>query len=372
MTNYITFGISLTIVISITVGMVRYFIVSLKKAFPVLALHPFILNILYLPVPLAFFLFHDRSLKGSVHQTFFSYALYVYFTFLFVFTIYGLFFELMIFLRRRDFRKRRVMFIILSLISSYTVAAGSYLANDIRVEELDIHSAKITRPVRIVQLTDIHFSSMVGTGFAEKIRDITNSLRPDTVIVTGDFIDHWIEEPEKISEIMRSINAPLGKFAISGNHEFINGFENAVEYIKWSGFAFLYTGNTGLNDEVSLVSVTDKTADRFGLEVPDDIETLQKAVNSKFVIFLKHQPSVKEGAEEYFDLMLSGHTHAGQLFPFHFFVRAAFHYFSGTYRFENGSVLHVNRGTGTWGPAVRFGSMPEITLIRLLPENIEK
>jgi len=70
MTNYITFGIFLTIVISITVGMVRYFIVSLKKAFPVLALHPFILNILYLPVPLAFFLFHDRSLKGSVHQTF--------------------------------------------------------------------------------------------------------------------------------------------------------------------------------------------------------------------------------------------------------------------------------------------------------------
>lgn len=372
MTNYAIFGIFLIIVILITTGMVNYFISSLIKAFPFFTLHTLILKSLYLPVPLAFLLFYFRSLKGSFYQTFFSYALYTYFTFLFMFLLYGSFFELLIFLRRKPFRKRKFMFTIISIISLYIVSAGSFLAGDIKIEELDIRSEKISKPVKIVQLSDIHFSSMTGTGFAQKIRDKVNELNPDAVVVTGDYLDHWIEEPEKISEIMRSINAPLGKFAISGNHEFINGFENAVDYIKWSGFAFLYNGSTGLNNEISLVSVTDKTAERFGLEIPDDIETLQNTDHSKFVIFLKHQPSIKEGTEEYFDLMLSGHTHAGQIFPFHLFVRLAFRYFSGTYRFDNGAILHVSRGTGTWGPAVRFGSMPEITLITLLPENIEK
>lgn len=372
MTNYIIFGIFLTIVISITVGMVRYFISILKKAYPVCNLHPVLIKIFYLPVFFAFFLFYDRALKGGFYQTVFSYFLYFYFTFLFVFLLYGLFFELLILLRRKNFKKRKFMFAVLSVIAFYTIIVGFHVANEIKVEKLEISSAKIKQPVRIVQLSDIHFSSMIGTGFAEKIKNIVNGLNPDAVIVTGDFIDHWIEEPEKVAEIMRSINAPLGKLAISGNHEFINGFEKSVDFIKWNGFAFLYTGNTGLNSEVSLVSVTDKTAERFELEVPDDLETLQKADQSKFVIFLKHQPSIKEGAEEYFDLMLSGHTHAGQLFPFGIFVKMAFKYCSGTYKFENGALLHVNRGTGTWGPPVRFGATPEITLITLLPENVEK
>lgn len=369
MPNYILFGIFLTIVIAITVGMVRFFILSLKKAFPVCNMHNFLLKILYLPIFASFFLFYDRSLQGSFYSVILSFMLYFYFTFLFMFFLYGIFFELLIFLRRENFKKRKFMFAVLSGLAFYTIAVGLYLAQDVRIEKLEIASNKIGQPVRIVQLSDIHFSSMIGTEFAEKIRDIVNNLKPDIVIVTGDFVDHGIMDPEGIATAMREINAPLGKYAISGNHEFINGFDKSADYIKWSGFSFIYSESVKMNNGLILVSVIDKTAKRFGYDIPDDIETLKKADPSDFVIFLKHQPSIKEGTEQYFDLMLSGHTHGGQIFPFGIFVKMVFNYFSGTYRFDNGSILHVNRGTGTWGPPIRFGSMPEITLIELVPKD---
>lgn len=372
MPNYITFGIFLTIIIFITVGMVRYFIISLKKAFPLCGLHPTLLKILYLPVPLSFFLFYDRDLEGKFYQTVLGYFLYFYFTFLFVFFLYGIFFELLILLRRKNFKKRKFMFAVLSVIAFYTITVGFYLSDDIQVEKLEITSPKIKQPVRIVQISDIHFSMMIGPAFAEKIKNMVNDLKPDIVLVTGDFIDHGIADPESIATSMREINAPMGKYAISGNHEFINGFEKSVDYIKWSGFSFIYSESVKMNNGLTLVSVIDKTAKRFGYEIPDDIETLKTADPSDFVIFLKHQPSIKDGTEQYFDLMLSGHTHAGQLFPFGIFVKMVFPDFSGKYQFKNGSILYVNRGTGTWGPPVRFGSMPEITLITIIPENIEK
>ncbi|HNW82997.1 MAG TPA: metallophosphoesterase [bacterium] len=372
MPNYITFGIFFTIVISITIGMVRFFIISLKKAFPSCGLHPVLLKVFYLPVPLSFFLFYNRDLEGVFYQTVLGYFLYFYFALLFVFFLYGIFFEFLILLRRKNFKKRKFMFAVISVIAFYTIAIGFYLVDDIQVEKLEITTPKIKQAVKIIQLSDIHFSMTTGAAFAEKIRNTVNSLKPDIVLVTGDFVDHGIAEPEKAATFMREINAPMGKYAISGNHEFINGFEKSVDYVKWSGFSFLYSESVKLSSGVTLVSVMDKTAKRFGYEIPDDIETLKTADLSDFVIFLKHQPSINDGTEQYFDLMLSGHTHGGQLFPFGIFVRMFFHYFSGTYKFKNGSTLHVNRGTGTWGPPVRFGAMPEITLITLLPENLEK
>ena len=83
---------------------------------------------------------------------------------------------------------------------------------------------------------------------------------------------------------------------------------------------------------------------------------------SGYKIYLKHQPQVPRDAIKYFDLMLSGHTHAGQIFPFGIFVKMIYPYFRGLYKVDE-SYIYVSRGTGTWGPPIRFLSPPEVTVI---------
>jgi len=82
-----------------------------------------------------------------------------------------------------------------------------------------------------------------------------------------------------------------------------------------------------------------------------------------FTILLKHRPIVEKDAEGLFDLQLSGHTHGGQIFPFHVFTRLMFSCHAGSYPLASGALLHVSRGTGTWGPPVRLFAPPEITVI---------
>ena len=100
---------------------------------------------------------------------------------------------------------------------------------------------------------------------------------------------------------------------------------------------------------------------------PSDREILSRAGGGRFTILLKHQPLVEKDAAGAFDLQLSGHTHRGQIFPFSLVTRLVFPFHAGNYRLTGGALLHVSRGTGTWGPPVRFLAPPEITIIDLLP-----
>jgi len=315
-------------------------------------------------------------LQGSISLSIFSCILYAFFTFMFVFFLYGLFIELVILIRklfrntysaRLPLYKKRLVFIVLFLISFHTVATGFFLAGDIQVVNLKIKSPKVEKYTRIVQVTDIHFSATTGLPFAQKIASIITELKPDILLSTGDYLDHGMMEPEKISAVMNSISAPLGKFAITGNHEFINDFKNSKDFIEQSGFKLIDNQILDVWRNITLSAVSDRTGKRFGMDAPKDSDILKKTHPSRFNIFLKHQPKIEKGTTDRFDLMLSGHTHAGQIFPFGIFVRMAFKYCSGNYKFNSGSILHVSRGTGTWGPPVRFGSMPEITLIELIP-----
>ncbi|HQI04687.1 MAG TPA: metallophosphoesterase [bacterium] len=376
MTNILSFLTFLTVVISISILMIRYFIHSMMGGSRRMVKYRRELMLLYIPIFLSFFLFSNRSLQGSLSLSIFSCVLYAFFTFMFVFFLYGLFVELLILIRKLfkniyskklPLHKKRLVFIVLFLISFHTVATGFFLAEDIQVVTLKIKNPKIEKYTRIVQVTDIHFSATTGLPFAQKIASIITELNPDILISTGDYLDHGMMEPERIAEAMNSIPAPLGKFAITGNHEFINDFNNSKNFLEKNGFKLIDNQIIDVWRNITISAVADKTGKRFGMSAPNDLDILKKAHHSRFNIFLKHQPKIEKGATDRFDLMLSGHTHAGQIFPFGIFVRMAFKYCSGNYKFNSGSILHVSRGTGTWGPPVRFGSMPEITLIELIP-----
>ena len=377
MKNFLTFGLFVTTMATIIVLMVKYFLFRLCEAFPALKKYRRQLRVMYLPLFGAFFVFSGRELQGSFSDTVAAYLLYSYFTVIFVFALYGIFIELVVSVRRLlpdlyskklPQSKRTLLFMVLFLVSFHSVASGLFMAENVVVEKVVVTSPKIIEETRIVQISDVHFSQVTGSDFARKISKVISDLKPDILICTGDYLDHGIVDPQAVTMAMKKIVAPLGKYAVSGNHEYINGINQSIEFIEENGFSLIDNKAVDIGRNIQLLGVSDKTGNRFGRKKPEDSEILKKGTPDKYVVFLKHQPDIRKKDTNHFDLMLSGHTHAGQIFPFGIFVRMAFKYCSGSYTFKNGSILHVNRGTGTWGPPVRFAATSEITLIDLLPK----
>jgi len=112
--------------------------------------------------------------------------------------------------------------------------------------------------------------------------------------------------------------------------------------------------------------VDDPTQDRLGDRGrPPEADVLGDRPDGRFTILLKHRPSIDPASQGRFDLQLSGHTHHGQIFPFQLFTRLVYPLLGGSHAVPGGGTLHVSRGTGTWGPPMRFLARPEITIVDL-------
>ena len=365
-----------TVVLIVAVLMTKYLIFSLTEAFPRLKPFKKLLNWLYILNLAGFALFQERTFLNTKAAEIVSLAIYFYFTFLFVFVAYGVFFEILIFSRRffggfyekkLSSGRRKLIFAILFIVAFETVAAGRFMADNIVVQNIEVKNPKIGQYTRVVQISDIHFSRVIDERFAERIVPMINGLKPDIVLFTGDYMDKGIANPLKIAEIMNKIEAPMGKYAISGNHEFYTGYFDCIEFIEKNGFEFMDGRVVEVGRNIAIGGVMDRGAEEADVFYHEDEKVLRQFKNENFNIYLKHRPELVDGDETHFDLMLSGHTHGGQIFPFSLLVKIVNRYIAGLYELENGAKLYVSRGTGSWGPPVRFGATPEITLIELRP-----
>ena len=171
-----------------------------------------------------------------------------------------------------------------------------------------------------------------------------------------------------VGTLLREIKAPLGKFAVTGNHEFYAGLDRSLEFMKQAGFHVLRGEATTVAGLINIAGIDDPVVRGYGRsrEVPEK-ELLSGLPKDKFTLFLKHRPDVEKSAEGLFDLQLSGHAHKGQIFPFTLIVRFVFPQIAGLYDFSSGSYLYVSRGSGTWGPPIRFLAPPEVTIIDIVP-----
>ncbi|MBP5202790.1 metallophosphoesterase [bacterium] len=364
------------VVLIVAVLMTKYLIFSLVCAFPGLKQFRKLLNLLYVLNLAGFALFKERTFLNTKAAEIVSLVIYFYFTFLFVFVAYGIFCEILVFVRR-FFKnlyekhlspgKRKIILAALLLIALDTVAAGWLLAQNVVIKNFEVKNQKIGQYTRVVQISDIHFSRVIDERFAEKIVPMINDLKPDLVLFTGDYMDKGIENPEKIAEIMNKIEAPMGKFAISGNHEFITGYLDCIDFIEKNGFEFMDGRVENIGRNIVIGGVMDRSAESSNVYYHEDSKVLNQFQSGNFNIYLKHRPELDEGDSAHFDLMLSGHTHGGQIFPFTILVKIFNRYLAGLYELEGGAKLYVSRGTGAWGPPVRFGATPEITLIELKP-----
>jgi predicted MPP superfamily phosphohydrolase len=222
---------------------------------------------------------------------------------------------------------------------------------------------------RIVQITDIHAGLTVKRDWIESIAQQVDSLTPDLIALTGDLADGSVTALRHHVEPLAALRAPHGKFFVTGNHEYYSGAEPWVEEANRMGYRVLLNEHTLISRHgarIVLAGVTDHGAGEF---LPhhrsDPAKAIAGAEDDLVRILLAHQPRSILGAESLgYGLVISGHTHGGQFFPWNLLATLAQPYIKGLHK-RQGTWVYVSKGTGYWGPPVRLAARSEITVFTL-------
>lgn len=255
----------------------------------------------------------------------------------------------------------------LQIVAVLTLASTLYgmaAARAVTVKRVSIASPKLAdldRPLTVVQISDMHLGDGSSLAQTRRVVAMANALKPDIVVSTGDLFDGFLPFMEPYAEALRGLEAPLGKFAIPGNHEVYAGLETAMELTRAAGFRPLRDEALKLEGCLAIVGVEDPASPGKR----DEAAVLATAGARRFALLLKHRPEIDPACVGKFDLQLSGHTHGGQIFPFHLLVRLQTKARVGLSRVAGESWLYHSRGTGCWGPQIRFLAPPEIACLTL-------
>lgn len=222
---------------------------------------------------------------------------------------------------------------------------------------------------RIVQFTDLHVGPTIKRRFVEGISEQIHELKGDLLAFTGDLVDGSVSWLRDDVAPLAELGAPFGKFFITGNHEYYSGAESWVKEAGRIGFDVLLNEHRIIERQdgrIILAGITDYSGgDYLPSHRSDPKAAFLNAPESLTRILLAHQPrSIYTATQAGVDLQISGHTHGGQFLPWNYFAALNQPYIKGLHRHENAWV-YVSRGTGYWGPPLRLGNAPEITVITL-------
>lgn len=271
-------------------------------------------------------------------------------------------------------------FIYAFVISALCIHGGLQLP---KIKEVHIQMGDKSPPslagLVIAQLSDIHLGPTSGLSRLEKIVQLTNSIDADITVVNGDLMDGRVEDLGDAVKLLGQLSSKQGVFFTTGNHEYISGgVDDLLEFLRKHGVRPLHNSNTKIfgrngKDFLYLVGTDDIFAD--SVHYKDHGFKLEKAVNgtdSDHVrILLAHQPKAARKAlssDHHFDLILSGHTHGGQYFPYNFLIWVGNPFFRGLYKNlgpDGKSQVYVTEGSVFWGSPFRFASTMEISKLIL-------
>jgi predicted MPP superfamily phosphohydrolase len=226
---------------------------------------------------------------------------------------------------------------------------------------------------RIVQLSDIHIGPILDRTFAQRLVDRVNALEPDLVAITGDLVDGAVKQVAGEVAPFGELRARHGVFFVTGNHDHYSGVRAWCDCLTGLGIRVLRNERVEIRDRdacFDLVGVDDHRGSHLGDDGGEDLDRAFAGRDpDRPGVLLAHDPSTfKRASQRPIDLQLSGHTHGGQMWPFHYLVRLAIPFVAGRYR-RSGSELYVSSGTGFWGPPMRLLAPAEITEITLRPSN---
>ncbi|HET8680876.1 MAG TPA: metallophosphoesterase [Micromonosporaceae bacterium] len=238
------------------------------------------------------------------------------------------------------------------------------------VERVAIPLAKLDRRadgLRIALVSDIHLGPVLGRRSTERIVNVINGLDADLVAVVGDLVDGTVEQLGPAAAPLRGLRSRYGSFFVTGNHEYYSGYEPWIDEVARLGLRPLRNERVQIvhrGAALDLAGVNDVAGRDFG-DGPDFARALDGRDPSRPVVLLAHQPvQAFEAARHGVDLQLSGHTHGGQLIPFNLLVKLQQPVVTGLGTVD-GTPVYVTDGAGFWGPPVRVGVPPEVTLVEL-------
>jgi predicted MPP superfamily phosphohydrolase len=219
---------------------------------------------------------------------------------------------------------------------------------------------------RLLLISDLHLGTILGERWLSELVDRIDALHPDAVFVVGDLVDGNARRVEPLVPLLSRIRAPLGVFAVTGNHEYYAGLDRSVRLLRDSGFTVLRDESRELAPGLVVAGVDDLTARRQYGQTDGAVEKALTGVPpARSAILLSHSPLMaREAAAAGADLMLSDHTHDGQIWPFGNISRLFYPLVAGVYRVDGMTVI-VCRGTGTWGPRMRLFRPSEMLLVTL-------
>jgi len=217
---------------------------------------------------------------------------------------------------------------------------------------------------RIVHLTDLHINGLKHASWTKALVTQINAWAPDIIVFTGDLADVQYDQAKGSLQLLRNLNATQGKFAISGNHDFYNGYAGFQAMLDTMGFTLVDNRCVAL-DGLYIAGISDQDGQRFGYPRPVITQVLAQRTESWPTILLDHRPDhFKKNIKEGVDLQLSGHTHGGQMPPWNIVVKLWYTFSAGLYSFEN-SQIYISKGTGTWGPPIRLFARSEVTFFEV-------
>jgi len=222
----------------------------------------------------------------------------------------------------------------------------------------------------IVQLSDIHVGPTIKQGYIDAIVKRVNGLSPDLIVITGDLVDGSVADLADDISPLAQLSARYGVYVVTGNHEYYSGADSWIAEFERLGMKVLLNRHVLLEHagaQLVLAGIADYSAELFSpSHKSDPVAAFAGAPQDAPRILLAHQPrSAKAAAEVGCHLQLSGHTHGGQFWPWMHFVRWQQPWVAGLQRLGE-MQIYISRGTGYWGPPLRFAAPSEIARIRLL------
>ncbi|RZQ62478.1 metallophosphoesterase [Amycolatopsis suaedae] len=242
-----------------------------------------------------------------------------------------------------------------------------------RIRQVDVTLPRLGAAfdgLRLVMITDTHFGPIDRTAWGERVIAAVNELEPDVVVHDGDLADGTVEQRAGQVAALGEVAAEQ-RFYVSGNHEYFSGAQSWLDHMDTLGWTGLHNQHRVLERDgqrLVFAGVDDATAAASG--EPGHGQNLAAALHGTApgdpIVLLAHQPSqIGHAVAAQVDLQLSGHTHGGQIWPFHLLVRAQQRALQGLTRHGEHTQLYTSRGTGFWGPPLRVFAPSEITMLTL-------
>lgn len=243
-----------------------------------------------------------------------------------------------------------------------------------RVERLTVPLARLdprADGLRVAVVADLHVSPVYGAGSVGRVVDLLNSLEPDLITLVGDMVTSEVAEVRDALAPLGRLRGRYGVYAVTGNHEYYTGHEEWADAAEELGMRVLRNQRVEIahrGGAIDLAGVNDQEGGRYA-DPPDYEAALGDRDPSRPVLLMAHQPVQVHRAAAYgVDLQVSGHTHGGQVFPFDYLVRLEQPVISGLAEVD-GTLLYVTDGAGFWGPPMRVGADPDVTLLELRAES---